>query len=58
MKIQFDDKSYIEICKSTEPGKIFITIAAKSPNNSNSLISNSVELTQEQFKQLFDNEKI
>jgi hypothetical protein len=53
MKISFEDKSYIDISKSVS-GKIIIVIAAK---DGNSMISNSVELTKEQFAELvgFDN---
>lgn len=53
MKIQFDDKSYIEAHKSENPGRIIITIAAKDSENPLKKITNSVELTQEQFKNLF-----
>jgi hypothetical protein len=51
-KIEFENKSYIEITKSQNPGKIIISIVAKDPNNHLSTIANSVELTEEQFKQL------
>ena len=46
MKIIFENKSYIDVSKSPISGKIVFTIAAK---DGNSMISNSVELTQEQF---------
>jgi hypothetical protein len=46
MKIKFEDQSYIDISKSTTSGKIVVVIAAK---DGNSLVSNSVELTQDQF---------
>ena len=52
MKIQFENKSYVEISKSTNPGKILITIAARDPEKPLSTIANSVEITEEQFKQL------
>jgi hypothetical protein len=54
MKIIFEDKSYIDISKSPISSKIIIVIAAK---DGNSMISNSVELTKEQFLELvnFDN---
>ncbi len=48
-KIAFDDRSYIEISKSDTPNKVFITIAAKSTTNSNELLANCVELTNEQL---------
>ncbi len=49
MKIAFEDKSYIEVSKSNNSDKIFITVAAKSIENARSLVVNSVELTQEQL---------
>jgi hypothetical protein len=57
MKIQFDDRSYIEITKSNNSDKIFISVAAKDQNNSKSLIINSVELTVEQLNQLVNSLK-
>ena len=52
MKIQFDDKSYIECRKSDNPGKILLIISAKDGGNSLKKITNAVELTGEEFKQL------
>lgn len=51
-KIQFEDKSYIEVQKSQEPGKIMITIRANDANNLLKKIINSVEITTEQLQQL------
>lgn len=51
-KIQFEDKSYIEVQKSQEPGKVIITIRANDANNLLKKIINSVEITTEQFQQL------
>lgn len=51
MKIEFDDKSYIEIIKSDE-GKVVIMIQAKDHDNHLKKITNAVELTAEQFKEL------
>ena len=51
-KIIFDDKSYIEVSKSEQPDKIFITIAAKASDNAYKLIANCVELTKEQLLEL------
>lgn len=51
MKIQFEDKSYIEIMRA-QTGKIVITIVAREGKDSLSVIANSVELTPEQFSQL------
>lgn len=50
MKIQFQDKSYIEITKSND--KVIITIVAHDHNSPLATIANSVELTKEQFDQL------
>ena len=52
MKIEFTDKSYIELSKSNHPGKIVITISAKDYNNPLKKITNSCELTEEEFKRL------
>lgn len=52
MKIEFEDKSYIEAVKSKEPGKVTITIQAKDYTNALKKISNSVEITTEQWQQL------
>ena len=56
MKINFDDKSYIEIVKSVNSDKFFISIAAKSKDNQNSLVVNSVELTKEQVEAFLKSE--
>ena len=50
MKLEFDDKSYIEIIKSNE--KICVSIGAKSMENSKKVILNSVELSMEDLKLL------
>jgi hypothetical protein len=53
MKISFDDKSYVEVRKSDNPGKmIIIIISAKDHDNPLKKITNAVELTQEEFKKL------
>lgn len=49
MKITFEDKSYIEITKSVNPNKVFITVAAKSAEDQHKLIVNSVELSDEEL---------
>jgi len=53
MKITFEDNSYIEVVKSNAPNKVFVTVAAKSIENSKKLIINCVELTTEQLLALF-----
>lgn len=50
MKIQFDDKSFIHCYKKED--KIIIIIQAKDYNNPLKKITNAVELTLEEFKQL------
>lgn len=52
MKIEFEDKSYIECSKSDNPGKVVISISAKDHENPLKRITNAVELTSEQFKKL------
>ena len=52
MKIEFEDKSYIECRKSNEPGKIVVTISAKDHENPLKRIVNAVELSTEEFKKL------
>lgn len=52
MKIEFDDKSYVECHKSDHPGKVVISISAKDYENPLKKITNAVELTAEEFKQL------
>lgn len=52
MKIEFEDKSYIECRKSDSPGKIIIAISAKDHENPLKKITNAVELTAEEFKML------
>jgi hypothetical protein len=52
MKISFEDNSYIECRKSDTPGKITIIISAKDYENPLKKITNAVEITVEEFKQL------
>lgn len=58
MKITFDDKSYIECIKSSEPGKIIITISAKDHTDPLKKITNAVEITVEEFKKLIGDVQI
>ena len=51
MKIQFPDKSFIEI-KKKEGNKVLVIIQAKDHENPLKKITNAVELTAEEFKQL------
>lgn len=52
MKIEFEDKSYIQFKKSNNSDTIVVTIQAKDFANPLKKITNTVELTKEQFKQL------
>ncbi len=52
MKIIFEDKSFIEIKRSNNPNKIFIIIQAKDQSNPLKKITNSVEITEEEFKSI------
>jgi len=54
MKIEFEDKSYLEIINSINPGKILITVVAKNAQDHSSLIVNSVEITKDQLNSLID----
>jgi len=52
MKIQFDDRSFIKISKATDSDKVIIVIQAKDHLNPLKKITNTVELTKEEFKKL------
>jgi len=52
MKIEFEDKSYVECRKSDTPGKVIIAISAKDHENPLKKITNAVELTADEFKRL------
>ena len=52
MKIEFEDKSYIDLKKSNDSDTIVIIVQAKDFTNPLKKITNTVELTKEQFKQL------
>ena len=52
MKIQFEDKSYVECRKSDTSDKILIIISATDQSNRNKKITNAVEITVEEFKKL------
>jgi nitrate reductase NapAB chaperone NapD len=58
MKIDFNDKSYIECRKSDNPGKIFIIISAKDHENPLKKITNAVEIELSQFKELISDLKL
>lgn len=55
MKIEFEDKSYIDCKKSETPGNIVIIISARDHENPLKKITNEVELTTEEFKKLISN---
>jgi nitrate reductase NapAB chaperone NapD len=52
MKISFEDKSYVEIKKSDNLGKVLLIISAKSQDNHLKKITNAVEIDTAQFKLL------
>ncbi len=52
MKIEFEDKSYVECRKSDTPGKVIIAISAKDHENPLKKTTNAVELTIEEFRRL------
>jgi nitrate reductase NapAB chaperone NapD len=52
MKITFEDKSFVEVKKSDNPGKIVLTISAKDHTDPLKKITNAVEITTEEFKKL------
>lgn len=49
MKIEFEDKSYIQ-CSKNDYGKYIFIIAAKDKSNSQKRIINAVELSADEFK--------
>lgn len=52
MRIDFEDKSYIDCQKSDHPDKILVVISAKDHENPLKRIINTVEMTTEQFKRM------
>lgn len=58
MKITFEDKSYIECRKSDNPDKIIVIISAKDHDNPLKKITNAVEISTAEFKQLISDVQI
>jgi hypothetical protein len=54
VKIQFEDKSYLEIKKSSNTNKVTIIIQAKDHQNSLKKITNCVEIDLDQFKKIIN----
>jgi nitrate reductase NapAB chaperone NapD len=52
MKIIFEDKSFIECIHSDNPGKIVITISARDRSDPLKKITNAVEISLAEFKEL------
>lgn len=52
MKINFEDKSYLEIKNSEKDGHVTIIIQAKDFENPLKKITNIVEITKEQFDEI------
>lgn len=55
MKIEFDDKGYVEIKKSNTPNKIWIVIQAIDPNDKNKKIVNAAEITSTELNKMLEN---
>lgn len=53
MKITFEDKSFLEIVQSNDPDLIIISVGAKDYQNNRKLIVNSIEITKDQFQELY-----
>lgn len=53
MRIDFEDRSYIETRLSNSPGKIFVIIGSRQEDNKYELVVNSAEITFEQVGMLF-----
>lgn len=58
MKINFEDKSYVEFRYSENPGKFLLIISAKSQESNLKKITNAVELDLQQVKLLISDLKI
>lgn len=56
MKIEFEDKSYIELQKSGS-NKVILTVAAKDQFNNRKNIINSVEISTYELEQLINSIK-
>ena len=56
-RVVFDDKSYVEIKKSKEPGKFMVIIQAKDGDNALKKITNCVELSKEELITLLSDVK-
>lgn len=52
MKIEFEDRSYLEIKKTDSGDKVLITISAKDHLNPLKKITNSVDIDLLKFKEL------
>lgn len=49
-KLNFEDKSYLEIKKSAETGDIIIIVSAKDGTNPLKKITNAVEISEKDFR--------
>ena len=56
MKISFDEKEYdfIEVYRDETTKKVWISISARSADNSLKTVTNSVDLTDAEFLQLIE----
>ena len=49
MRVYFEDRSYVEISKSTAPNKYFVTVGARQDGE---IIVNSAEVTTDELREL------
>lgn len=54
MRITFEDKSYVEFKKSENQGQVILIISAKDQTNPLKKISNAVEISVEELKELMN----
>lgn len=58
MKIKFDDNSYLEVKRSDKEDKIILIISARDYDNFKRKITNSVEISNDQFNEILKDLKI
>lgn len=56
MRINFEDGSYIEVQRSQNAKKVWVTISTVHPENPTNLIANSAEVDVAEFKKAFESE--
>jgi len=58
VKIKFDDNSYLEVKRSDKEDKIILIISARDYDNFKRKITNSVEISNDQFNEILKDLKI